>query len=241
MPQILYFDCETIPDYSRTDLFTPKVNMKKICEDLGNELTEEEYSEREAVETSRVLSTQAEYCQLVGLNFALDEEEPHSAWVGDIDKLGEQVTERSLLEVFWMLAPKVKSLIGYNCLRFDLNVILTRSAFLGMEPSRAFYDVKPWQNDVIDLMKRRFQYALWAEFKSLKELRRILQLPIPDEYRDAILMDGGSVESLYMQALAGDAEALAKLKLYGRLDIITTRELARFWSGLYFPYLVAKR
>jgi len=235
MPQLLYFDVETIPDYSRTDLFTPKVPPPPVT------ATEEEALEWTAREGSRVLSTQAEYCTMVGLNFALDEDEPKSAWAGDYDNNGEPITERTLLEAFWTLAPKVKALVGYNCLRFDLNVILTRSAFLNIEPTRAFHNVKPWEDTVIDLMKRRFQYAPSTDYMTLKELRRILQLPISDEYRDAILMDGGSVEELYLQALAGDADAFTKLKLYGRLDIVTTRELARFWSGFYFPHLVARR
>src|SRR4051812_27833546 len=103
MPTILYFDCETVPDYSRTDLFTPKLSRdaRDRIDEAGQGGDPEWAKEIEATETSRVLSTQAEYCTLVGFNFALDEDEPRSGWVGDTDANGESITERSLLEAFW--------------------------------------------------------------------------------------------------------------------------------------------
>lgn len=197
----------------------------------------------EADETSRVLATSAEYCSIVGLNFATDEGEPHSAWVGDVDRQGDPINERTLLDAFWNLAEKSKHIIGFNILRFDLPVILTRSALLGVEPwpGLKYWNLRPWEEFVIDLMKKRFANASYNEFKSLKELRRCLQLPITEEYRDVAGMAGDSVEKLYLEFCAGDAGALETLKLYGKLDIITTRELARLWSGYFFPHLVARR
>lgn len=246
MLNILYFDLETTPDYSRSHLFTPKL-PKDVEARLEEMMTEGRgigaaYQELQAEETARVLATQAEYCTIVGFNFCLDENEIKSAWVGDKDNNGDEITERTLLEAFWNLAPKVKHIIGYNILRFDLPVILTRSALLGVEPAAclAYWNLKPWETYVIDLMKKRFANASYAEFKSLKELRRCLNLPIPEEYREVVTMAGDSVEKLYLEFIAGDESALAQLKAYGRLDIWTTRELARLWSGYFIPNLVAR-
>lgn len=245
---ILYFDLETAPDYSRTHLFTPKLPKETLAQmleadlDYKNPARDEKVKEIEAAATSRVLSTQAEYCQIVGLNFATDEGEPHSAWAGDVDQQGDPINERVLLEAFWTLAEKSKHIIGFNILRFDLPTILMRSALLKIEPwpGLKYYDAKPWENQIIDLLRKRFSNASHAEFKSLKELRRCLELPIPAEYQEVATMAGDSVEELYLQFVAGDESALAKLKLYGKLDIITTRELARLWSGYFMPHLVAR-
>lgn len=245
---ILYFDLETVSDYSRTHLFTPKLGKDaeaRMHEEASAFISRGETApmmEIEARETSRVLSTQAEYCQIVGLNFATDEGAPHSAWVGDVDQQGDPINERTLLDAFWTLAEKSKHIIGFNILRFDLPVILTRSALLGIEPwpGLKYYDAKPWESFIIDLMKKRFANASYNEFKSLKELRRCLQLPIPEEYQEVAAMAGDSIEELYLKFCAGDSAALETLKLYGKLDIITTRELARLWSGYFMPHLVAR-
>lgn len=245
MSNILYVDTETVPDYSRTHLFTPK--LPKDAEARLAALADSEeglgaYANAQAEETSRVLSTSAECCTIVSLGFATDEGEPHSAWSGDVDNDGDTITERTLLEAFWSLAEKAKHIIGYNIVRFDLPVILTRSAMLGVQPwpGLKYWNIKPWEEFVIDLFKKRWANASYAEYKSLKELRRILELPIPEEYREVVAMAGDSVEKLYGEFLAGDADALATLKLYGKLDIITTRELARLWSGYFMPHLVAR-
>lgn len=247
MANILIVDIETCPDYSRTHLFTPKIKEFApiplgLDDDAYNAAMDARQAEIET-ETSRILSTQAEYASLVGLNFCLDEGEIKSAWVGDLDANQDVITERTLLEAFWNLAQKVKHIIGYNILRFDLPVILTRSAMLGVEPwpGLAYWNLKPWDSLVIDLMKKRYANASYAEFKSLKELRRCLALPMPEEFRDVATMAGDSVEKLYLEFIAGDAEALVKLKLYGRCDIWTTRELGRLWSGYFFPHLIARR
>lgn len=240
---ILYFDLETCPSYDRTHLFTPKL---KEWAPLPNGYSEDDWQARQnemSAETSRVLSTQPEYCQIVSLGFATDEGEPHSAWAGDIDQQGDPINERVLLEAFWTLAEKSKHIIGFNILRFDLPTILMRSALLKIEPwpGLKYYDMKPWDGFVIDLMKKRFANASYNEFKSLKELRRCLELPIPAEYQDVAAMAGDSVEELYLQFVAGDESALTKLKLYGKLDIWTTRELGRLWSGYFFPHLIERR
>lgn len=242
---ILYFDLETVPDYSRAHLFTPKLSKTALeqINEAGEGGDPAEVAEIEANETSRVLATSAEYCSICGLNFAVDEQDPKSAWVGDVDQQGDPINERTLLDAFWNLAEKSKHIIGFNILRFDLPVILTRSALLGIEPwpGLKYYDAKPWESFIIDLMKKRFANASYNEFKSLKELRRCLQLPIPEEYREVAAMAGDSVEKLYLEFCAGNGAALDTLKLYGKLDIITTRELARLWSGYFMPHLVARR
>jgi hypothetical protein len=46
---------------------------------------------------------------------------------------------------------------------------------------------------------------------------------------------GADIEQLYLSFVASDdAEALRLLKLYGELDVWTTRELALLYSGYFF-------
>lgn len=61
--------------------------------------------------------------------------------------------EHALLEEFWRFAAKCRPLIGFNLLRFDLPVILVRSAMLGVAPPFRLNLSRYNQTDVIDLME----------------------------------------------------------------------------------------
>ncbi len=224
----LIFDIETTPDYARSDLWAQSMRWPSDAD----KLTPEARSELEAAHLGR-MALQPEACQIVGLNVILGNDgEPKSGWVGEVSPQGVAFTEADLLNLFWTWAAQSPRLIGFNCLRFDLPVIYTRSALLGVAPTKEFYDVKPWQDGVIDLAQRRFGHS--RDWLSLKALRRMLELPVPEKYAGVVGNTGGDIEDLYLQFMAGDQEALKTLKLYGELDVVTTKELARLWQGFFF-------
>lgn len=220
-----FVDIETTPRYEVSDLWLARKERPADVEPQA------------WVEIQmKAMALQPEACQIVGLNVILGNEgEPKSGWVGEINPAtGEAFSEADLLQLFWSWAAQCPRLIGFNCLRFDLPVIYTRSALLGVLPTKAFYDSKPWADDVIDLMRRRFKDASRDSYMSLKALRRVLQLPIPEKYAEVMDNTGADVENLYLSFLAGDQEALRVLKLYGEADVCTTRALAQLWSGYFF-------
>jgi RNase H-like protein len=220
--QNLIFDVETIGDYARSDLW---LSRKERPADVD--------PDEWLNEQTKLMALQPEACQLVGLNVILGDGEAKSGWVGEENKAtGQPYSESDLLNLFWTWAAQCPRLIGFNCLRFDLPVIYTRSALLGVRPTVELFDVKPWQDRVIDLAQRRFGHS--RDWMSLKALRRVLQLPVPGKYESVLENTGTDVENLYLAFLSGDAEALKTLKLYGELDVYTTRALAQLWSGLFF-------
>lgn len=229
----LFVDIETISDYSRTDAWergieTPPPPVGATEEEIA--FLASQHKDR----MMRRMALQPEACQMVGLNVIVGDGDPKSGWVGEPHpQTGVPYTEADLLTLFWTWAAQSPRLIGFNILRFDLPVIYTRSALLGIQPTVAFHAEKPWSDRIIDLMLRRFQYS--RDFMSLKSLRRVLQLPVPVKYAEVADNTGADVEELYLDFVGGDdGEALRLLKLYGELDAWTTQALARLWQGYFF-------
>ena len=256
---VVYIDIETRPDWARADLFMPDLLEKLITEN-----PEADHDAINAMAEMRASLT-PEFLEIIGFNIAVDEGEAKSGWVGETTESGEEITEAMLLNTFWRMAEKADHIVGFNCLRFDLPAILVRSAILGVFPTVPFFAFKPWEMPIVDLAEKRVQFGRFekGQWHSLKALRRLYNLPIPEDLQDVALMDGGDVGALYEQwraALAGAEEeaqggdpaaaevhmaeantALTTLKNYGRLDIVTTRELCRFWGGYFHPIIAARR
>lgn len=228
----LTFDIETTVDTSRLPLFAEDLS-EKAWRAVGANVVDDNPEAAAELHTEKVAligATTPEYCQLIGMNLGVGDDPPRSGWVGEVrDATSLPLTERDLLEAFWNYAAKAKHLIGFNCSRFDLPAIYVRSALLGVEPTVAIFESKPWEYKVLDLMQLRWPYRAGQQFQSLKALRRILQLPVPDEYADLLEMTGGDVGALWA---AGDFETCRR---YGELDVWTTRSLARHWAGYFFP------
>lgn len=261
MSNVLFFDVETVPDRSRSELFLPDI-LRKLYEEAPADHADPDIINAQA---EMRMSLTPEFCRIVGLNLAVDEGESKSGWVGDTTDGGETITEQILLQTFWRLAEQADRVVGFNILRFDLNVILVRSAILGVFPTVPFFASKPWEDRVIDLAAKRVQFGRFEknQWHSLKALRRLYGLSIPEELADVAAMDGGSVNELYEQwqnamtrandegeggdPTAADAHlieadtALQTLKKYGKLDVHTTRELCRFWGGYYFGMIMPRQ
>jgi hypothetical protein len=225
-PQVLYFHVETIPNYEISDLWLDRRQRPEHTE----EKPESEWLDAQM----KAMALQPEACKLVGLNVLIGEGEPKSGWVGETSPTGAPYTEEDLLTLFWQWAATSPRLVGFNCLTFDLNVIRVRSALLGVLPTVNLFDIKPWEDKVIDLLKRRFEKAPRDQYLSLKALRRLLGFQVPDKYAEVMDSTGADIEGLYLRFLSGDADALRILKLYGELDVWTTKALAQLWSGYFF-------
>lgn len=228
MKHPLYFDVETIANFDLYDAWAP------------TEEDTERRRNRSLNEQIKDMALQPEACRLVGMNVALGREgEPKSGWVGETSLNGTVYTEADLLALWWGWAKHCPRLVGYNINKFDLHVIRVRSALLGVRPTVDLWNLKPWDDRVIDLLERRFRGTPTDQYLSLKKIRRLLCPAVPEIYEEVAGAAGGGVETLYLrwQANSDDAEALRLLKLYGELDVWTTRWLSQMWEGFYFPPL----
>jgi hypothetical protein len=242
----LFFDLETIPNYELSDEWLKRRPKPDFESDVNVLTASDAELEEEAIVLAerrqkwtdaemKSMALQPEACKLVGLNVILGDGEPRSGWVKEVNpKTGEPYEEPDLLALFWNFAAQSPRLIGFNCNRFDLHVIRVRSAILGVLPTIDLYDIKPWDSKITDLLERRFKGVPTAQYLSLKALRALLGFEVPEKYAEVLSNTGGEIESLYLQFLSGDAEALRVLKLYGELDVWTTRRLAQMFQGLYF-------
>lgn len=235
----LIFDIETTVDSTRLPLFEADLANKAHQEiDYKHGWAGDPFADEIILAEKIALlgATTPEYLCIIGMNLGFDDTAPRSGWVGEVRDGQEPLTERDLLEAFWSSTKQAKHLIGFNCLRFDLPAIYVRSAILGVEPPAGLnlFDVKPWEAKVIDILQKRWPYKAGASFQSLKALRRILQLPIPEKYDRIADMNGGDVGALWA---AGDYETC---RLYGESDIFITRELCRHWGGLFFPQVLER-
>lgn len=80
-------------------------------------------------------------CCIVAIGWQLEGDEAPTAWVNQ--------DEGEMLAAFWSMATG-RHLVGFNCLEFDLPVLLRRSLYLGVEARRLQID-KFKHPDVTDL------------------------------------------------------------------------------------------
>lgn len=64
-------------------------------------------------------------CRIVAIGYQFEQETPHVL-------TADETTEADMLRLFWMLAGD-RHLVGFNCLAFDLPVLLRRSLYLGVQ------------------------------------------------------------------------------------------------------------
>lgn len=242
--KILTFDLETIPDESRWDVIEPII-IEKLKTDkpelLGTTTTDpiqiQNLHEALQAEIDRRMSLVPEYCQVACLGYAINEEVPRSGLVGETTQNGNILTEIDLLKAFWAQAKTADTLVGYNVLNFDLQVIRARSAHLGVAPTRNLWNVKPWEDTVVDVYAKRYaQGSKHVAGYKLEQIARVEQVPIPEWYANHPALEGFSGANVYTAWQTGDFESI---KLHNELDIILTRELARKWGGYWLPQLFA--
>lgn len=169
---------------------------------------------------NKTMSVAPEMCKVVAMGWAIGNDPIQSMVVGAMGPDGKTpITEADILVKFWSLLGNCGPVCGYNVLGFDLPVLFVRSAELGVKPTKKI-DLKPWGNDVIDLMAIRFPKA---GAKSLDWMIRVngIESECPD-------VDGSKVLGLY------EAGELEKIGEYVSDDVSIERELWRKYLGFFW-------
>ena len=170
-----------------------------------------------AAERSKLLATTPELCRIVAASWAVDKHDPQS-FVEGIDG-----TEEQLLDRLWDVLRHAETIVGYNCLAFDLPVILVRSMLLGAMPSRRV-DLSPYGHQVTDLYLRRFGVRGNSDARRPATLKKLAQVyGIANDEPDTC---GADVSEL----LATDPD---KLRSYVMSDVKITRELHKRMDGYF--------
>ena len=125
--------------------------------------------------------------------------------------LGEP-EERAMLRQFWQVVGD-RPLLGFNCLAFDLPVLLRRSLYLGVE-TRPFVMSKYKHPGIIDLMQH-LSFDGLLPYRSLSFYVKRFGLDVPAD--DTTGADIGALVA------AGDWDAVAH---HCRIDVLKTRVLA---------------
>lgn len=168
----------------------------------------------------KLLSTVPEFCKVAALGLASGNNEVVSLVLG-IDG----ITELDILEAFWEFVSDCSPLVGYNCLAFDLPVILTRSALLGVLPTKLL-SLSPYGNkDVFDLYIMRFGRQGNTDKQrpaKMKVLARVLGIDV-----SAGDCDGSQVDALMK-------ETPEKVGQYVASDVCVLRSLHAKLKGYWW-------
>jgi predicted PolB exonuclease-like 3'-5' exonuclease len=165
----------------------------------------------------KAASVSPELCKIVSIAFAVNEAE-----CGVIYDKEMENAEIEGLETFWQLMTDARP-VGYNCLGFDLPVIMVRSMIHGIRPTRQI-DLGRYSKDVTDLFIKRFPSGAGLGPGGLKDVAGAMgiQIPVDD-------VDGGGIWSLY------NAGEFDKIAAYNKSDVELTRSLHNMYRG-YFCY-----
>ncbi len=110
-------------------------------------------------------------CRVVAIG-TLDEDAKGMAWTG------AATTETEMLEHFWAAVGYQRTLVGFNCLGFDLPVLLRRSLYLGVRAPRIQID-KFRHPRVTDLMAE-LSYDGKLKYRGLSFYCKRFGIEVPD-------------------------------------------------------------
>lgn len=119
----LVFDIETAPLPDAKDYIEPAEAPANYKDPVKIALAIAEKN----VEALTKCGLDCDLCQIVAIGWQLEGDEPLSATLA-----GFNGDEALMLRAFWALASD-RHLIGFNCLGFDLPVLLRRSLYLGVK------------------------------------------------------------------------------------------------------------
>ena len=133
--------------------------------------------------------------------------------------------ERDLLDRFWKQSVGA-TLVGFNCLSFDLPVLLRRSLYLGVRaPMFSLNKYRP--GSIVDLMQR-LAYQGTLTYRSLEFYCRRLAIDVPDDVTGAdigALVAAGEWSRVHDHVRADVAKTTALARRIGvlaREDLATT-------------------
>ena len=178
--------------------------------------------ERDSALASRslIMGTCPELCRICAVGFARDDSEP-KGFIADTEDL-----EKEIIEILWGELKNARPVIGFNILAFDLPVLLARSVFLDVAPSRSFSNVKPWEDTVIDVYLKRFGSRGNTDRKkpgTLKKLAKLYGIEVP----------AGDFEGSQVAEAMKTPKGQKELRKYVKSDVAITRELFKKWEGYF--------
>jgi len=179
------------------------------------------------------MSLTPELCRIAALALAYGEDGDISCAVVETED-----AEVSILEHFWASANctyqnkiYLRKIVGYNHTKFDLACILTRSAMLGVSPSRQPVDSRPWGNDIIDLAECREKWLFWGRDSknNLQFMAQAYELDSLTDYTN--LVDEYLKGEDTLELLENHPQLL---KAYCSNDLYWTQQLYGKMKGLFF-------
>lgn len=246
----VYFDIETIPNFSKSELWDdggrssvfdtdlilsqPVAMLKKsLCgldKDSLNSLLDSETFGKNRSSAVSAIEGEIKSVGSALKNAGLTPEYNRVVAIGyalddgEIDVLtsdGTDDMEKEIIGRFWQIVGRHNRLIGYNISNFDIRVLVVRSALLGVESSGVYFP---------DLMNRYSNNVVdlmnarfpFAKAMKLKDL--VVASGIAPLVED---IDGSQVFGLFED----DPELLAE---YCKSDVYVIRELARKYKGYLY-------
>jgi hypothetical protein len=173
-----------------------------------------------AIEDRRkLLSVTPEFNRIVAVGWAIGTDTTEAMVVGEPLAMSDttKTSEIDLIDKLWSLIAG-NTVVGFNVLHFDLPTLFVRSALLGVKPPRKL-DLRPWGDDVVDLMAVRYPKG---PGRKLKELAAYYGFAVP-----AGDFDGSKV---YETWKAGEFNQLAA---YVRSDVEISRKIHNFYRGFF--------
>lgn len=138
----LIFDIETAPIADAAEFLEPAT----APDNYKDQSKIDAYIKAKNAENLERCGLDIDLCRMVALGLQLEGDDTVSAEVAKTE-----ADERVLLAQFWLMA-RDRHLVGFNCLGFDLPVLLRRSLYLGIQTP--FIQVDKYKHpQVTDLMR----------------------------------------------------------------------------------------
>lgn len=164
----------------------------------------------------KTLCTTPRYAKITAFGWAIANQEPDGRVVSHVEQPAMDCSEAEALELFWQLVEQCHPLIGFNIKLFDIPLALTRSAILGVKPSRRIKLNKYNNSDVVDVFS-----DMGLQKGQCKEIAIDLGIEVP-----AGQMEG----SRAWQAYCINPESVRQ---YVKSDVQVERSLY-WWGSGYF-------
>ena len=201
MERFCVFDIETAP-LAKAEAYLPPVTPRANLKDPVK--IEADIREKTAAQLARA-ALDPDLCRIVAAGWDCDGT-AESAVCADVDE------ERRLLERFWRQSQGT-TLVGFNCLSFDLPVLLRRSLYLGVRaPHLSLNKYRP--GSIVDLMQV-LAYQGTLTYRSLGFYCTRFGVEVPDA------VTGGDIGALI------EAGAWSQVHDHVRADVVKTTALAR--------------
>lgn len=205
----LVFDIETCPMPSCAEYLTDPIEAPSNYKDPGKIAIYIEEKRKAQIEQAAL---DLDLCEIV----AISADSGSGAWV--MTRAAKD--ERTMLELFWREA-RDKTLVGFNCLTFDLPVLLRRSLYLNVITPRVSVD-KYRHDGVIDVADV-LTFGGRMKWRSLAFYCKRFGIPHDNSW------DGADIPGL---VAAGDWEAIAA---HAQADVEATTALAQRIGAIYQP------